>query len=90
MSFLFRTGDLDPARWFPAIFLAFLGGFGSIGAFRLQAQVLEALALYPSEGSSEDSTPGSHAEIRMAGIGMSPSNLGNRQNEFIQVLQSRN
>jgi hypothetical protein len=32
------------------------------------------LALDPVEGSSEDSAPGSQAEIEMAGIGMSPSN----------------
>jgi hypothetical protein len=58
------------------VFLAFLGVFGSIGAFRLQARVLEVPALDPVEGSSEDSVPGSWAEIGMAGIGMSPSNPG--------------
>jgi hypothetical protein len=47
------------------------GGLGLIGAFRLQARVLEALALDPVEGSSEDSTPGSQADI-----GMAPSNPG--------------
>jgi hypothetical protein len=34
------------------------------------------LALDPTEGSSEDSVPGSWADIGMAGIGMSPSNPG--------------
>jgi hypothetical protein len=34
------------------------------------------LALDPAEGSSEDLAPGSRANIGMAGIGMSPSNLG--------------
>jgi hypothetical protein len=67
---------LIPPNGFPAIFLAFLGGFRSIGAFCLQAQVLEALTLDPVEGPSEDSVPGSQAEIGMAGIGMSSSNLG--------------
>jgi hypothetical protein len=61
---------------FPNIFLAFLGGFGSIGAFRVLARILEALALDLVEGFLEDSAPGSRAEIGMAGIGMSPSNLG--------------
>jgi hypothetical protein len=46
-----------------------------MGAFRLLARVLEAPTLDLVEGSSEDSTSGSWTEIRMAGIGMSPSNL---------------
>jgi hypothetical protein len=58
------------------IFLAFFGGFGSSGAFRLQARVLEALALDLAEGSSKDSARGSRAKIGMAGIGISPSNPG--------------
>jgi hypothetical protein len=57
-------------------FLAFLWELGSIGALRLQAQVLEALALDPVEGSSEDSTPGSRADIGLVGTGMLPSNPG--------------
>jgi hypothetical protein len=61
---------------FPVIFLAFLGGFGSIGSFYLQAQVLEVLALDPAEESSEDSAPGSWAKTRMVGIRMSLSNPG--------------
>jgi hypothetical protein len=67
---------LIPPEGFPVVFLAFLVGLGSIGAFRLQARVLEALALGPAEGSSEDSASGSRVDIRMAGIGMSPSNPG--------------
>jgi hypothetical protein len=58
------------------IFSAFLGGFGSIGDFCLQAQVCEALTLDPVEGSLEESTQGSRAKIGMAGIGMSLLNPG--------------
>jgi hypothetical protein len=67
---------LIPPKGFLAAFLAFLLGFGSIGAFRLQAQVLEALALDLAEGSLEDSVLGSWAKIKTAGIEMSPSNPG--------------
>jgi hypothetical protein len=63
-------------KCFLVVFLAFLGGLESIGDFLLQARVLEALALGTAEGSSEESTPRSWADIRMAGIGMSPSNPG--------------
>jgi hypothetical protein len=67
---------LIPPKGLPAAFLAFLGGFGSIGIFRLQARVHEALVLHLVEGSLVDSVPGSRAEIGMAEIGMSPSNPG--------------
>jgi hypothetical protein len=63
-------------KGFLAVFLALLEGFGSIDAFRLQARVLEVLALDPAEGSSKDSAPGSQAKFWMARIGMSPPNLG--------------
>jgi hypothetical protein len=59
---------LIPPEGFPVVFLAFLGGLRSIGTFRLQARVLEALALNPTEGS--------RADIGMAGIGMLLSNPG--------------
>jgi hypothetical protein len=45
-----------------------------MGAFSLLARVLEAPALDSTEESSENSTPRSRADNRMAGIGMSPSN----------------
>jgi hypothetical protein len=45
-----------------------------MGAFCLLARVLEAPALDSTEESSENSTPRSRADNRMAGIGMSPSN----------------
>jgi hypothetical protein len=67
---------LIPPKGFSASFLAFLGGLGSIGVFRLQARVLEALAMDSAEGSLEDSALGSRADIGMAGIEMSPSNPG--------------
>jgi hypothetical protein len=67
---------LIPPGGFPVVFLVFLRGLGSIGTFRLQARVLEPLALDPVEGSSEDSVPGSWADIGMVGIGMSISNAG--------------
>jgi hypothetical protein len=71
---LFRAGDLDLTRSFSGSLLGLFGGLESIGAFRLQARVLEALALGMAVGSSEDSAPGTWADIRMTGIGMSPSN----------------
>jgi hypothetical protein len=67
---------LIPSKGFLVMFLAFLEGFRLIGAFRLQGRVLEALALELVEGSLVDSAQGSWVEIGMAGIGMSPSNLG--------------
>jgi hypothetical protein len=47
-----------------------------MGFFRLLARVLEAPTLYLVEGSLEDSTARSRADIGMVGIDMSPSNLG--------------
>jgi hypothetical protein len=65
---------LIPPEGFLVVFLAILGRLGSIGAFCLQGQVLEALALGPAEGSSEELALGSWADIEMAGIGMSNPN----------------
>jgi hypothetical protein len=62
---------LIPPKGFRTAFLAFLGGFGSIDTFHLQAR-----GLNPVKGSLEDSTPGLQAKIETAGIEMSPSNLG--------------
>jgi hypothetical protein len=67
---------LIPSKGFPAVFLAFLWGLGSIGTFHLQARVLEVLALHPVEGFSEDSMPGSWVVSGWQEMGMSPSNLG--------------
>jgi hypothetical protein len=49
---------------------------GLTDTFCLQARVLEALALDPTEGSLEDSALGSRAKIRVAGIWTSPTNPG--------------
>jgi hypothetical protein len=35
MRFFFGAGYPDPTQRFPVVFLAFLGGHGLIGAFRL-------------------------------------------------------
>jgi hypothetical protein len=61
---------------FPATFLFFFLGVGLVVAFRLPARVLEAWTLALTDGSLANSLLGDHAKIGMAGIGMSPSNLG--------------
>jgi hypothetical protein len=70
------SGILIRPRDFPEVFLAFFGGFGPIGAFRLLAQLPEAPALDPVEGFSEESTPGLRVKVGMAGIEITPSNAG--------------
>jgi hypothetical protein len=47
-----------------------------MSAFWLLARVHDVPAPDPVEGPSEDSTPGSRAETGMAGIKISPLNLG--------------
>jgi hypothetical protein len=61
---------------FPVAFLFFFRGVALVVTFRLPTRILEALTLAPAGGSLADSPLGDWAKTGMAGIGMSPSNLG--------------